>query len=96
MRTEFLPIAEKDLEEAFELYKALTSDLASTFTFMVEVSAALSQIEMLPKSGVLVGKAKTRRLLIKNFSFTLFYRIDTNIIIILSVGHVRRRPRKWS
>ncbi|MCU0424771.1 MAG: type II toxin-antitoxin system RelE/ParE family toxin [Candidatus Kapabacteria bacterium] len=94
MRIEFLPIAEKELEEAFEFYKALTSDLASTF--MVEVSAALSQIEMLPKSGVLVGKAKTRRFLIKNFPFALFYRIDTDIIIILSIGHVRRRPRKWS
>jgi plasmid stabilization system protein ParE len=36
-----------------------------------------------------------RRLLLKNFPYAIFYRINGDAVVVVSVAHHKRKPRDW-
>jgi toxin ParE1/3/4 len=89
MSIEFFPEAEQELDEAFDFYKQHSSGLASTF--LLEVSKTIARLEVFPASGAVV-RNNIRRALVHHFPYGVFYCIDGERILILSAGHLRRRP----
>jgi toxin ParE1/3/4 len=92
MRVELVPEAQSDIREAIAYYKTYSAGFASSF--MSNVANALMQLETFPESGAVIDET-VRRILIKIFPYGIFYRIHENTVFVLSVGHLRRKPRDW-
>ncbi len=92
MNVELLPEAQSDIRSTIAYYRTFSPALANTF--MSSVSSTLLRLETFPQSGHLVGPA-TRRIVIKNFPYGIFYRVENETIFVLSVAHLKRKPRDW-
>lgn len=92
MRLELLPEAQQDVREIVAYYKTLSSDLS--LSFMASVADTLTRLEVFPQSGMLVG-THIRRVLVKHFPYSVFIRLKKMFCLILSVAHIRRKPRDW-
>lgn len=97
MNVELLPEAQNDIRGAVAYYRTHSSRLASSF--MNNVAHALLQLETFPESGASVARSSDkiiRRLLVKNFPYSVLYYIGSEVVFVLSVAHVHRKPRDWN
>jgi addiction module RelE/StbE family toxin len=90
MNIEFLPQAKADMETAFEFYRQYSKGAASNF--LAEISAATAQLEAFPESGMVVFD-DLRRILLRRMPYQIFYRIEKETLLIISVSHQRSKPR---
>lgn len=86
------PEAESDISEAYDWYENQRTGLGSEFVLCTE--ATLESIQRNPNLYPIVHK-NIHRALIRRFPFGIFYIVEENEIIVLSVFHARRDPKWW-
>ena len=88
----FLPEADIDYREAIVWYEARSSQAASGFEAAFEV--ALRQITEAPERWTRCDE-KHRFYSLRRYPFSIIYRIETDLILIVAVAHVRRSENFW-
>lgn len=68
--------------------EGLGNDLISSF------EDALKRIQVMPATGGPVTQG-VRRMLLRRFPYSVFYRVHSDRIHVLSLAHHRRRPGYW-
>ncbi|MGH7180499.1 MAG: type II toxin-antitoxin system RelE/ParE family toxin [Nitrospiraceae bacterium] len=86
------PEAELELADAATWYEEQGQGLGHQF--LDEVLAAFSTITETPVMYSIIHR-NTRRALIHRFPFGVYYRVETSTIVIVSVMHGSRNPRRW-
>lgn len=94
---EFLPDAAAEMTEAPAFYEERERTLGSRF--LACVSAALQSIEAMPFSAAcwpddFAREYGVRRLVMREFPFTIVYVTDPALVIV-AVAHTKRRPDYW-
>lgn len=86
------PEAETEIAEAFDWYEAQVPGLGSDFLLCLDaiVSAILRSPAYYPRVHKIVRRALTRR-----FPYEVFFVEDGERIVVLSVFHARRNPKRW-
>ncbi len=88
----FHPEAEAELLAAAKFYEAHAPKLG--VSFLDEVERALAGIAEAPdRWPVLTSKA--RRYLLRRFPFAIVYAVTADVIVVLAVMHLHRRPNYW-
>ncbi|MBN1152970.1 MAG: type II toxin-antitoxin system RelE/ParE family toxin [Dehalococcoidia bacterium] len=93
MRIEFHPAAQAEVEQAQAWYEE-RSVLAAA-GFLRELSDVLQHAAEAPERHPL-GTAGTHRIMLDRFPFTVFYRIQPTLILVVAVAHQKRKPRYWA
>lgn len=91
-RARFVAAARQEFLAEVAFYNEAQPGLGSRFTAAVEEAAA--RAAAFPDAGSL-SVANTRRVMLKGFPFSLFYRSEDNGIVIFAVSHHARRPGYW-
>jgi toxin ParE1/3/4 len=87
-----LPEAEEELQAAARFYEALRLGLG--LALLQEVRRARERIAERPRaSRTERGDIRVRSIL--RFPYRLYYRVRADEIVIIAVGHRRRRPGFW-
>ena len=87
-----LPEAEEELQAAARFYEALRLGLG--LALLQEVRRARERIAERPRaSRIERGDIRVRSIL--RFPYRLYYRVHADEIVIIAVGHRRRRPGFW-
>lgn len=73
-------------------YHSIGSSIAQKF--FNELKTALTFIRKFPDAGTEV-ESGVRKLILKKFPYSIFYRQAEKSIIIIAVLHQRRRPEYW-
>ena len=84
--------AAAELDEAVRYYQARSPDLRARF--VSAVSEAISLVCEYPELGAPV-ESGIRRVLVREFPYSLIYELRGGSVFILVVAHVRRRPGYW-
>jgi plasmid stabilization system protein ParE len=92
MRYIFHPEALQEYEEAVLYYSEISKDLAVAFIKCVE--NGIKKILEYPDAWQIVEE-DIRRHLIKRFPFGIYYSIEREYIMIISVMHMNRKPGYW-
>ena len=92
MKIEFLEAAQIELDEAFNWYEKQQPNLG--FQFLTEFDATIRRIVSYPLSYTFLGN-QLRRGLIKRFPYGIVYGISENVVIIIAVAHLHRKPNYW-
>jgi len=93
MDVEFLSQAEKELDDGINYYEALTPNLGNDF--LHEVHLAIERIRLYPNAWQQISN-RTRRCLIKRFPYGVIYQIRKDVILIIAVAHLHRKPGYWN
>lgn len=91
-KARFLPAAEAEFLEEVAYYSNLGEGLGIRFQF--SVLSAVTKASENPLGGAPSHKG-TRSRLVKGFPFSIFYRASADELLIVAVGHHRRRPEYW-
>lgn len=86
------PEAEAEMAEAFAWYENSVSGLGSEYLFCVD--AVFNLILRTPQHFPHVHRT-VRRALTRRFPYEVFYVEDDERVVILSVFHTRRNPKRW-
>lgn len=90
MKVEISQAARLDLEHGVDYYSAAGgTDLANRLIDNFE--RCLDLIERHPEIGA-TWVARTRRLPLRHFPYSVIYRIDPNFVLVLALAHHRRDP----
>jgi toxin ParE1/3/4 len=89
----FLPEAEAELLRGVEYYSAAGGGAGSKFLRDVEVAVEMAATH--PDSAPLSSDG-TRRRRVKNFPYSVIYRVVAEEILIVAVAHHRRKPDYWT
>ncbi|MFC5049042.1 type II toxin-antitoxin system RelE/ParE family toxin [Rubritalea spongiae] len=81
-----------ELAEAVAFYEDYTSRLGTTF--LDEFDRAIDLILEMPQAWSPVD-LEIRRFLLRRFPYSIFYSVEDDEIVILSVFHQHRKPRSW-
>lgn len=87
-----LQSAQEDLRRAARFYEAESPGLGTDF--LVEAERVFSNLGMDPEIGVPLSRG-ARRTLLRRFPYLVIYRIETERVLVLAVGHQRRHPDFW-
>ena len=93
MRIEFHPAAQAVVEQAQAWYEE-RSVLAAA-GFLRELSDVLQRAAETPECYPR-GNAGTRRIMLDRFPFTVFYRIQPTVFLVVAVAHQKRKPGYWA
>lgn len=91
-RARFIAEARREFLAEIAFYNEARPGLGARFTFAVEEAAARAVAFPLAGSP---SVANTRRVILKDFPFSLFYRPEDDGIVIFAVVHHARRPGYW-
>ena len=92
MKTQFISIANIELDEAVRYYDQQLHGLG--YRFFQEIDSAIERIKFMPEAWTKIG-IKTRRCLLKDFPYALFYVIEKNKILITAVANLHRNPEHY-
>ena len=62
--------------------------------FITSIQEAVARSVAFPLSGS-TSRANTRRLVVKDFPFSIFYRVESDEVVIFAVAHHAQRPYYW-
>jgi len=95
MKINFLKVAEKELDRAFEYYETVQNNLG--FRFLSEVEQAQKRIIQFPHSYIKIGKY-SRRCLVHKFPYGIIYQHleQQSEILIVAIAHLHQEPYYWS
>ena len=88
----WIPEAGADLREALNWYEDIHPDLGRRF--VVAVDAA---VEAIAKSPLHFQKVhgETRRGGVKRFPYGLFFKVESQRIVVMACMHGKRNPTRW-
>lgn len=92
MTYEFHPEAEQEFIEAAAFYEQNVTGLGERFG--KEVRRAIVRLMEYPLIGSLID-ADLRRLLLTRFPYFLIYSSTSDLLRVVAVAHVHRRPGYW-
>lgn len=92
MRARFIAAARLEFLAEVVYYSEAQPGLGERFSAAVEEATA--RAVGFPLSGS-PSRAKTRRIIVKGFPFSIFYRSEADEIVIFAVAHHARRPFYW-
>ena len=92
MQINILELAKLELDDAQEYYNLQRDSLGDNFKD--DVKGCIDRIVLFPELYPKVVK-EIRKSLLHRFPYTLFYIIEDDVIIILSVAHQSRKPYYW-
>ena len=92
MIVRFHPAASDELREA-RLWYEERSPLSAT-AFAQAVDAAVVRIAEAPMRYPL-GEHGTRRVILKRFPYSVFYRVGAEETVVVAVAHQKRLPGYW-
>lgn len=92
MRFTFHPEAETEFDQAVAYYEHRQNGLG--LELADEVLATIARILDYPQAGSLFSK-NTRRCLTNRFPYGIIYQMHMNIVQIIAVAHLSRRPGYW-
>jgi toxin ParE1/3/4 len=86
------PEAEADIQEAFEWYETHVTGLGSELLLVLDAlfNSILRNHLIYPVIYRNVPRGLTRR-----FPYSVFFLVEDNKVVVLSVFHVKRSPRIW-
>jgi plasmid stabilization system protein ParE len=86
------PEAEAEMTDAFDWYEDRVPGLGSEFLLCVDAvfSAVLRSPQQFPRVHKIVRRALTRR-----FPYQILFVVDEDRVVILSVFHAKRNPKRW-
>ena len=86
------PEAEAEMTDAFDWYEDRVLGLGSDFLLCVDavLNAILRNPQHYPRVHRIVRRALTRR-----FPYEVFFVEDDERIVVLSVFHTKRNPKRW-
>ena len=86
------PEAEAEITNAFDWYEDRVSGLGSEFLLCVAAvfNAILRSPQQFPQVHNIVRRALTRR-----FPYEVFFVEDHERVVVLSVFHAKRDPKRW-
>lgn len=86
------PEAEAEIDQAKEWY--LSQSLQAAARFRNAVDLALETIERNPEQYQVVYR-QTRRVLLDDYPFVLFYTVTKTQVTVVSCFHTARDPKLW-
>ena len=88
----YRPAAEFELQEAYNWYEKHEPGLGSEFVRCVDgcVQLIRRHPEIFP-----VAHKNIRQAVIRRFPYSIFYFCQDKTIIVISVFHASRQPRRW-
>jgi len=92
MPIEILELAKLELEDAQEYYNLHSDGLGDKFKD--DVKGCIDRIVLFPELYPKIVK-EIHKSLLHRFPYTLFYIIENDMIIILSVAHQSQKPYYW-
>ena len=92
MQLEILEHAKLEIDDGHDFYNLQQTHLGETFK--LDVKNCIDRIIKLPTLYPL-SVDNIRRSLLHRFPYSVFYAIEENKIIIISVAHQSRRPFYW-
>lgn len=92
MKIEFLPEADEEFREAARYYESEAAGVG--VAFVVAVHRAADEVAVAPFATQVI-RSGIRRKVMRNFPYSLFYAVEADVIVIVSVAHQRRRPSYW-
>jgi len=92
MRFRFHPQADDEFDQAVRYYENCQSGLG--LEFAEEVYATVARISEYPEAWSPMSK-NTRRCLVNRFPFGLIFQIKPDILRIVAVANLHRRPGYW-
>ncbi len=88
----FHPEAEAEFVAAVSFYESRVVGLGKSFVDAVE--RTISLIRQYPEAGSSAGLS-ARRALVHGFPYAVIYRPGPELVLILAIAHLRRRPGYW-
>lgn len=92
MKIQFLAPAQVELEEAVDYYNSQKVGLG--IEFAEEVKKTIGRIIPYPLAWSSLSK-RTRRCQTKRFPYGVVYHVGEEIISIVGIMHLRRKPQNW-
>ena len=89
----FHPAAEAEHLETIAYYESKRPGLGAMY--LTEFEQVLEVLCKAPHRYPIEKKPNIRRIRLKNFPFTVLYRISLDSVQVLAVAHYRRRPQYW-
>jgi plasmid stabilization system protein ParE len=86
------PLAEADLEQAARRYDEEQGGLGSRF--LSDVDQVFGRIRAMPLQFPIVS-GNIRRALLHTFPYAVYFREAEDVVRVLAVLHLRRRPGLW-
>ena len=86
------PEAEQEMADGFDWYEERVPGLGSDFLLCVDatLNSILRQPQQYPHVHRVVRRALTRR-----FPYEVFFVDDAERVVVLSVFHAKRNPKRW-
>ena len=88
----YLAPARGELRNAAHYYRERSRRVASSF--MASVQDAIDQIAEFPESAPVI-RGEVRGKVISRFPYTLMYRVEDGVVLVLAVAHQKQRPEYW-
>ncbi len=93
MEVRFHRLAAREFREAQKWYESRRTGLSGDF--VTEVDRALERITSHPERWP-IYRNRFRRVRLGRFPYSIFYSLEkADLILVLAVAHVRRRPDYW-
>ena len=89
---EFLPEAKDDIDAAYVAYERVSSGLGEQFLEMLRLL-----LQRIADSPSLYGNVtkEIRAAPLRRFPYVVYYRVETDRIVVIAVQHGRRSSRSW-
>ena len=88
----YLAPARGELRNAAHYYRERSRRVAASF--ITSVQDAIDQIVDFPESAPVI-RGEVRGKIISRSPYTLMYRVENDIILLLAVAHQKQRPEYW-
>ena len=92
MNYNFHPEAEREFHKAINYYEECNTNLG--YDFSIEVYKTIQHIILFPEAWPKV-EDNIRRCLVNRFPYGILYSIENDIIYILAVMNLHRKPDYW-
>ena len=92
MKINFLPIAQAELDGAFDWYQEQMIGLG--YDFLEALNNTLRLIVSYPELPPVMS-GNIRRYLLNRFPYAIYYGVADERIVVIAVSHLRRKPEYW-
>jgi len=92
IKVQFLELAQQELDDAFDYYEYQQADLG--YRFIQEVYNTIGLIKSYPLGWSSVSK-NTRKCLVKTFPYGVIYQKRDDMILVVAVANLHRKPNYW-
>jgi plasmid stabilization system protein ParE len=86
------PAAAADIEDGYRWYRNKRQELG--LEFLAAVRAGIRRILEMPNTYPVLHR-NTRRIRLKRFPYSLYYRVYPDTIILVACMHGKRDPKRW-